>query len=586
MRIARQFASLICFALTVISAWSLGTLPAQAELKTWDGKHAIDRIEVTMVYFLPKDRAALVDWRERLEFFRRRLELFHQREFQGQSQLVAKVVPEPVVSDRSTEQLRAGDGDFTFFRTLEEVDERLQFGRGEHKSFPILLVLSDINWRPLDDFFRVKPAGDKFEFEGQLINGIHHPGATSGGARATYLARRGVGWGLVSSDGWRVPYCGSDCVVYHEGVGHPIGLPHPEPGNGSVMSMGQYRGWLSESWLDDVQKKRLGWQTPAEEIDRKSDLFSVFKALPVPAIPKPGEDVSLKLTLLAGTSVKSCRVRVQLDVLGPWLEVARLDKLPESATVGMGRFDRPAPVSYRAEVELADGQTSEIWGYFQVRSEPRVNPQPPKSSSSEQPKSVAFPDGGEELDLLKLIDIKRDQVSGQWSLSDERLVSPKEYGARLQLPYQPPAEYRMTVIAEPLDEPNGLILGQVLSDQRFKVLLNYQSGKKTLSAIENVDGKNVGSNITSFERSLFQKGRPSEVICTVRKNSVQVQVDGREVISWEGEPSRLSMDDYWQTPNKTALFVGAYDCRYRFHRVSLTPLSGTGKELEPAKQTP
>jgi len=65
----------------------------------------------------------------------------------------------------------------------------------------------------------------------------------------------------------------------------------------------------------------------------------------------------------------------------------------------------------------------------------------------------------------------------------------------------------------------------------------------------------------------------------VKKDCVTVTCDGRELIHWQGEPQRLSLSDYWKTPHDNALFLGAYDCRYRFHRVTLTPLSGQGQKL-------
>ncbi len=40
---------------------------------------------------------------------------------------------------------------------MEEVDKALKFGRKDDGVFPILLVLSDINWKPLEDFYRIKP---------------------------------------------------------------------------------------------------------------------------------------------------------------------------------------------------------------------------------------------------------------------------------------------------------------------------------------------------------------------------------------------------------------------------------------------
>jgi hypothetical protein len=359
--------------------------PLLAEVKTWDGKYSIEKIEVTMVYFLPRDREPLPDWKERLSYFSRRIEQFHGREFQGQSTLKVALQPEPFRSARVTEQLRDGDANFIFSQTLNEVDERLHFGRGESSAFPILLVLSDINWHPLDDFFRVKPSGDgAWKPEGYYADGRHFPGAESGGARATYLGDRGVGWGLVSADGWRVPYCGADCVVYHEGCGHTVGLPHPEPANKSVMSVAQYHGWLNETWLDESQKKRLGWVRPEQAFDDLADLFSMFTALPEPKVPKPGESVSLKLNWPAKSRVKACRVRLQTDSFGPWREIDSPTKrgVSQPERIDIGKFEHATPVSYRLNAVLDDGRDVELWGYFQVREKPDIWPTPPAGDTS------------------------------------------------------------------------------------------------------------------------------------------------------------------------------------------------------------
>lgn len=496
--------------------------------------------------------------------------------------------PEPFQSARTTQQLRDGDADFIFFQTLREVDGELQFGRGERTAYPILLVLSEINWKPLDDFYRVKPTADGWKFEGNYSNGRHFPGAEAGGARATYLADRGVGWGLVSADGWRVPYSGTDCVVYHEGCGHTVGLPHPEPGNNSVMSFGQYYGWISESWLDDDQKKRLGWQPPEKPFDRKADLFSTFTALPDPVVPKPNEAVSLKLTWPEPARVKSCRVRLQTDVLGPWLEVASLAQKPDDVRpdqIAVGRFDRATPVSYRVDATLEDGQDVELWGYFQVREKPEIGPTPPASLTSLDSKRVAEspakkrPRPQDAIDLLELVDVEKDKVAGQWQKEGNQLTSPKEYGARIELPFEPPEEYELTAIVEPLDEPHGLLFGHRSGGNRFVTLIHYPvNGRRSpMSALENIDGQNVG-NLSTVRRDVLIANRPSQIVCTVLKNSVTVACDGHELLNWQGDLKRLSLSDYWKTPNETTLFLGAYDCRYRFSRVTLTPLSGEGRK--------
>ncbi len=563
-------------------------LAANAETRTWDGKHDTTNIKVTITYFLPADRPALPDWRDRVDYYARRIQQFHEREFSGQSSLQTIVHPEPIVSQQTTFELRQGDANKIFFRTLSQVDRELAFAKEPTDAFPILLVLSEINWRPLDDFYRLHPREGKLVFEGNYNQGEHFPGATSGGARATYLADRGVGWGLVSADGWRVPYRGSDCVVYHEGCGHTVGLPHPDPGNGSVMSMGQYRGWISESWLDKDQKSRLGWEPKETPSTNQIELFSRFRALPKPTVPQSGQVVKLQFDWPEEASVKALRVRFQTSIDGPWIDVPQSLEKGAPELVSLGSFDRPTPVSYRVDAELENGATGELWGYFQVRGDRDIAPQPftlspdliTSTSASDKDTLATLP--VEEVDLLALADPEKNWTFGQWSKNNGKLQSPKTFAARLELPYRPPLEYRLTVIVEPLDQPNGLILGQRSGSQRFITLFNYANGANAQSAIENVNGRNVG-NETTLSGRVFLPNRLSQVIVTVLKSGVRMEVDGRVVADWKGDASRLSLSDYWKTPHDERLFSGTYDCRYRFHRITLAEINGQGEIAKPAE---
>ena len=70
---------------------------------------------------------------------------------------------------------------------------------------------------------------------------------------------------------------------------------HPEPIDGTVMGTAQYEGWISESSLNKEQKIRLGWE-PAPAVDSDQiRLFTAFRAIADPPVPRPGEDVLLKL---------------------------------------------------------------------------------------------------------------------------------------------------------------------------------------------------------------------------------------------------------------------------------------------------
>jgi len=335
------------------------------ELKTFDGRHSIATVEVTMAYLVPKDREPLKDWRDRLDYYAKRIERFHLREFDAQSKLIVNVVPKPVQSEMSCVELRGKNPNQTFDNSTNETAKLLGWPK-EPKGYPILLVLSEINWRELDDFTRTREVDGKQIFEGHVAgDGRHFPGAESGGSRATTSGSKGRG--LVSADGWRVPYSGSDCVIYHEGVGHPIGFPHPEPIDDSVMGTAQYKNWIGQSYLNREQKIKLGWVPAKIPSDLKDDLFSRFTAIQDPIVPKEGQDVALKLRWSEGAKVKSMRVRYQTELRGEWQE--SLFDINEAAPSKwpIGKFEKATPVSYRVDVKLEDGQTTELWGYFQVK---------------------------------------------------------------------------------------------------------------------------------------------------------------------------------------------------------------------------
>ena len=548
-----------------------------AGTKTWDGRYSTEQIELTVVYFVPADRSPLADWRDRVDYYCRRIEKFHSREFGEQSTLTTKVINRPFTSSQTTAILRQGDANSIYYKTLSEVDRGIHFQtKPESGAFPILLVLSEINWRPLDDFYRLRPSEQGFEFEGNYQRGEHFPGATSGGARASYIANRGCGWGLVSADGWRVPYRGSDCVIYHEGCGHTVGLPHPEPGNGSVMSLGQYRGWISESWLDEDQKERLNWQAEPDRQQRPSDLFSAFRAIPNPREPKPNQNISLELDLPVGSKVKSLRVRYQTAVHGPWSEISANWEGDTPSKIDFGSFDRATPISYRVDVELDSGESEEIWGYLQVRTERDLTPQPKilspdlRVGQSNNQGSLKKVDRSQTVNLLEKISIKDCWSVGTWIRDGKSLVSPKQYGARLELPATDYDSYQLNLLVEPLDAPNSLLIGNRHQSNRFATTFGFLTKVGFLSAIENINGRNIG-NETTHQGQLFKKNQISQVIIEVNDGRVIMMVDGMMIVDWKGDPSELSLSDYWRTPNPNALSLGTYDCRFKFHQILITP---------------
>jgi formylglycine-generating enzyme required for sulfatase activity len=178
------------------------------------------------------------------------------------------------------------------------------------------------------------------------------------------------------------------------------------------------------------------------------------------------------------------------------------------------------------------------------------------------------------VDLLAIIDVKRDSVEGEWRFDKGVLVSPDSRPgrlARLQVPFDVPDEYDLELIAERSKGNGGFMIGLVGDGNQFSLMIDNFEGDVSGLSILDGDAKNPES--TRRER-LLRDGVPAKVVCQVREGRVRVTVDKNDLVDWSGDLSRFSLFYGWQVPNKRALIVGA-ESSIRVHRLTLVPRPGS-----------
>ncbi|HVE41587.1 MAG TPA: hypothetical protein VNM14_16970 [Planctomycetota bacterium] len=180
-----------------------------------------------------------------------------------------------------------------------------------------------------------------------------------------------------------------------------------------------------------------------------------------------------------------------------------------------------------------------------------------------------------ETDLLKLIDVDRDAIVGEWKQADGVLASPAVRQALLQIPYLPPREYDLSVDAELRGEPESLNLGLVAEGRQFMVVLNGWNGRK--GGVHLVAGKDAASNETTFDDGLLKQGVPTTIVCSVRKDRLTVRVGSETVLNWPTDYANVSNDDHWASRDSRLLYIGSYATSYRIRRLRLLPVSGEGR---------
>ena len=105
----------------------------------------------------------------------------------------------------------------------------------------------------------------------------------------------------------------------------------------------------------------------------------------------------------------------------------------------------------------------------------------------------------------------------------------------IKVPYQPPDEYSLTVVAERKTQPKkgrgAFGLGLTQQGHPFLVLFDWGGNKTRLSGIG-----------VAHSGVVFKQGRSRTIVCTCRRDSLIVAVDGQKVIEWNGDYKTLGSE--------------------------------------------
>lgn len=204
-----------------------------------------------------------------------------------------------------------------------------------------------------------------------------------------------------------------------------------------------------------------------------------------------------------------------------------------------------------------------------IRIEHRGKPPP---SEDEIKEFRQYEPAGKTINLLALTDPQKNIIKGKWQFDGKTLVSPKTPYARLKIPYAPPEEYVLEIEAVRTKGRNDLAIGLIAGGSQFLVGLDAM-GPGDTSGLHLLDGRGINSNETSRKGRTFTNGKSCSIECTIRKQGIAVNCDGKNVIYWKGNFSRLSLKkNPWAVPDKKSLFIGAWDSIFRISKMKLTPI--------------
>jgi tetratricopeptide (TPR) repeat protein len=158
---------------------------------------------------------------------------------------------------------------------------------------------------------------------------------------------------------------------------------------------------------------------------------------------------------------------------------------------------------------------------------------------------------GPKLDLLRSLDPERDSAGPRWEAIEGGLVSP-EGGSVLKIRYHPPEEYRLTLrLLKGSKQMVGI--GLMTAPSQVLIVMDSFPDSGCFSKFAVVDGRGIGFHEGSRVLPMFEM---STVVCTVRKGSITVEANGRQIGRWDGDFGRLAVHPEWAYGGK-GLFIGS-----------------------------
>jgi len=191
-----------------------------------------------------------------------------------------------------------------------------------------------------------------------------------------------------------------------------------------------------------------------------------------------------------------------------------------------------------------------------------------------------FKEGG-PVELLSYVDPKKHAVGGDWKKDGKALVlKGGDKHAILQLPYEPGEEYNLEVAFRRLEGDGGFYVVLNAGGQSALAIVDGWPMFGYMSGIHYLDGREASDdkNETKVKGQFLKSNTDYTLVCSVRKDAINLSLNGKEIVSYKGKFSRLSFDP--EAPNKKALvFRIVPGTSFTINRIVVTPVKGKGTIL-------
>ncbi len=193
--------------------------------------------------------------------------------------------------------------------------------------------------------------------------------------------------------------------------------------------------------------------------------------------------------------------------------------------------------------------------------------------------------GLDSVDVIALVDVNRDadteyNKGKTWRKEDGRLFTNER--TRISLPLLLPSEFDFKMSATRISLGSAPVIGFALSGQHhFAVGFDSDPELGYYTIIYGIDGVLLQKSTAKVKGETFpiDADTPIEVEVRFRQYGetaeIHVYKNGVEVLSWDGERSRLQQTNvWWKGPHHSQPWISQYDGAVAIEAMTVTPVTG------------
>lgn len=196
-------------------------------------------------------------------------------------------------------------------------------------------------------------------------------------------------------------------------------------------------------------------------------------------------------------------------------------------------------------------------------------------AASNEPGAKSAEAAAKPVNLLDIVDVKRDAARGWWEKTPEGLLLRQSRGPQLLFfNHETPEEYDFEIeftlrggileASQVIPLPGG---GSVL----WKMGFGWGS-PTSFGFGPNLDGVKMDAPARTEAKVIrprLQEGRRYRSLVEVRKDSLRASIDGAEVLKWSGDLKRLKIDNDYASKSGRLPGIGGYSGNILFHQAEV-----------------